>query len=81
MPSSPMPLHTRSSRVSDEHCPGTRLNASVTLVSNTVAAKDNLRTIVVTRPFVGAGPDYYSFDPASQATLPQNSDVYPAGQG
>ena len=53
-----------------DHCPGTRLKPTVTLVSNTVSAKDNLRTIVVTRGFVGANPDYYTFDPAAQATLP-----------
>jgi len=50
-----------------QHCAGTVLNASVSLVSNSVAA--NVRTVVVTRPLTGPTTDYFDFTPAKVATL------------
>ena len=43
----------------NDQSPGTVLNTSVTVVSTNVA--DNLRSIVLTRPMAGAGPEYYTF--------------------
>lgn len=39
--------------------PGTQLVSSVKVVSNTVS--NGVRTVELSRPFRGAGPDYYSF--------------------
>jgi len=50
-----------------EHCPGTRLAPSVTLLSHSVSG--GVRTVVLTRPFRGATPDHFSFDPASSQTI------------
>mmetsp|Transcript_19740 Transcript_19740/g.44426 ORF Transcript_19740/g.44426 Transcript_19740/m.44426 type:complete len:904 (+) Transcript_19740:70-2781(+) len=50
-----------------EHCPGDRLRASVTMVSNTVSK--GVRTVVMTRSFTGLTPDHYTFDPLKQ-TIP-----------
>jgi hypothetical protein len=51
-----------------DHCPGTRLNNSLTVKSNSVV--DGVRTVVVTRPFSGATKDHYTFSPSSVATIP-----------
>lgn len=58
-----------------EHCPGTPLNTSVTVLSTKVV--DNIRTVVVTRPLKGMTPNHYSFD-ISQAT--QINMIAAAGQ-
>ena len=50
-----------------DHCPGTVLNTSVALVSNTVV--NNVRTVVVTRPFSGPTKDYFCFNPATISTV------------
>ena len=50
------------------HCAGTWLSKSITLVSNTVLS--GKRVVVVTRPIQGQTHDHYSFNPASQATVP-----------
>ena len=51
-----------------QHCPGTHLNTTITLVSNTVL--NGRRTVVVTRSTSGATQDYYSFNPTEQSTIP-----------
>merc|ERR1719203_1026797 len=43
--------------------PGIQLPLSVTLVSHIV--ENDLRTVVLTRPFKGATPDHYTFDPSN----------------
>ena len=48
------------------HCAGTLLKPSVTVVSNTVA--NNVRTVVLSRAFAGLTKDHYSFGTAD-ATL------------
>lgn len=53
-----------------QHCVTDVLASSLTLVSNTVDAKSKTRTVVVTRGFVGATKDHYSFDPSKVATMP-----------
>ena len=50
-----------------EHCPGDQLASSVTLLSNTVTS--GKRTVVMTRPMVGATGKHYTFAPASQSTI------------
>jgi len=50
-----------------EHCPGTALASSVTVVSKTVSG--GVRTVVLKRPFKGATNDHYSFAPDAVATL------------
>ena len=47
---------------------GTELPASVTVVSSSVG--NGVRTVVLTRPLKGKGPDYYSFNVANTTTLP-----------
>lgn len=42
-----------------EHCPGSQLAKSITVVSNTVAG--TVRTVVLTRDFAGATADHYTF--------------------
>uniref|UniRef100_A0A7S4V172 Uncharacterized protein n=1 Tax=Alexandrium monilatum TaxID=311494 RepID=A0A7S4V172_9DINO len=49
------------------HCGGTKLAASISLVSNVVA--DGVRTVVVTRAFKGLTKDHYSFDPRKEPTM------------
>jgi hypothetical protein len=51
------------------HCAGDVLSPSVKLVSSAVASKDNLRTVVLTRPMVGATKDHFTFDSASDSTI------------
>ena len=52
------------------HCPGNLLNASITVVSNTVNQATRTRTVVVTRPFKGQAPvAYYSFNVTTGATI------------
>eukprot|EP00971_Amphidinium_carterae_P202170 4011485-Amphidinium_carterae.1 len=51
-----------------DHCPGTKLTSSITLLSNTV--ENNRRTVVVTRPLNGATPDHYSFSPTASGDTP-----------
>jgi len=50
-----------------DHCAGTLLNASITLVSSAVV--DGVRTAVFTRPFAGATKDHYTFAPTKVGTL------------
>eukprot|EP00052_Salpingoeca_macrocollata_P033565 m.8803 g.8803 ORF g.8803 m.8803 type:complete len:472 (-) comp5299_c0_seq1:43-1458(-) len=50
-----------------EHCPGTALKTSVTVVSSSVTS--GVRTVVLTRPFVGLTPDHYTFNPSYNATI------------
>jgi len=50
-----------------DHCGGTLLNSSVTVISSEVV--NGVRTVVLTRPFVGATKDHYTFDPTKVATL------------
>ena len=50
-----------------KHAPGTQLQSSLTLVSNTVA--NGRRQVVLQRPFAGITSDHYTFDP-TVATLP-----------
>ena len=50
-----------------EHCPGTPLAQSVTVVSQAVSA--GVRTVVLKRPFKGATSDHYSFSPDAVATM------------
>lgn len=45
----------------DYHGPGTVLDSSVTVQSDT--STNTTRTVVLTRPLVGAGQNYYTFDP------------------
>ena len=56
-----------------EHCPGTTLTPSITLVSRTVV--DGVRTVVVKRGLAGATAKHYSFSAAVQATIPFVSAV------
>eukprot|EP00750_Incisomonas_marina_P031514 INCI8217.1.p1 GENE.INCI8217.1~~INCI8217.1.p1 ORF type:complete len:885 (+),score=119.99 INCI8217.1:128-2782(+) len=56
-----------------DHCPGTQLAPSLTVVSNDVDG--STRTVVVTRPFQGAGDDYFTFTPATTPTTPMISAV------
>lgn len=51
-----------------EHCPGTALAKTITVVSSKTA--DGIRTVVVKRPLAGATKDHYSFNPSAQATIP-----------
>jgi len=51
-----------------DQSPGTLLNSSVTVVSNTVSGAN--RTVVMTRPFKGLTKDHFTFDPASDTVLP-----------
>ena len=50
-----------------EHCPGTALSSSVTVVSKSVTA--GVRTVVLKRPFKGLTNNHYSFEPNAVATL------------
>jgi hypothetical protein len=50
-----------------EHCPGDVLSASITLKSNSVS--DGRRTVVLTRPMIGASEKHYTFSPVSQSTV------------
>ena len=52
-----------------DHCPGTLLETSASLVSNTVDGKTNTRTVVLTRDLAGKTSDHYSFDLAKDTTL------------
>ena len=53
----------------NSHIAGDPLQPSVTVVGSSVAS--TLRTVVLTRPFQGAGPDYYTFNAsASNMVLP-----------
>ena len=45
-----------------DHCPGTLLTPSITLVSNSV--ESDIRTVVLTRPFQGSTDDYFTFSPS-----------------
>ena len=56
-----------------EHCPGDLLNASITLISNTVF--NGVRTVKFTRPFAGASPFHYTFDMKNAPTIPFISAV------
>jgi hypothetical protein len=51
-----------------EHCPGTLLNSTVRLISNTVVS--GKRTVVLTRASSGLSNDYYTFHPNEQSTIP-----------
>jgi hypothetical protein len=51
-----------------DHCPGTLLAGSVTVVSSAVAG--GRRTVVLARKFAGRTHAHYSFAPASVATIP-----------
>mmetsp|Transcript_42291 Transcript_42291/g.76666 ORF Transcript_42291/g.76666 Transcript_42291/m.76666 type:complete len:891 (-) Transcript_42291:222-2894(-) len=51
-----------------DHCPGTRLKSSITVVSNTV--ENNRRTVVLTRGLKGATPQHYSFSPTASGDKP-----------
>jgi hypothetical protein len=51
-----------------EHCPGTLLNTSVKLLSNTVA--DGVRTVVISRQWQGVTAKHYTFSPMDAATIP-----------
>jgi len=42
-----------------EHCPGSTLAKSITVVANSVS--DGVRTVKMTRPFAGATPQHYTF--------------------
>jgi hypothetical protein len=47
------------------HAPGTVLNSSsLHVVSDTVDARTMVRTVVLTRPLLGADASYYTFDPS-----------------
>ena len=50
------------------HCPGTWLSKSITLESNSVVS--GKRVVVFTRAMQGQTHDHYTFNPASQSTLP-----------
>eukprot|EP01083_Nonionella_stella_P275706 936556_1 len=50
-----------------DHCPGIRLNKTITLLSNTV--NGNIRTVIVQRSASGATDDYYTFNPSVQSTI------------
>ena len=50
-----------------DHCPGTVLAASLTLLSNTVVK--GTRTVVLKRPFQGATADHYSFGIGKDSTI------------
>jgi len=50
-----------------DHCPGTVLSPSITLVSNSVT--NGVRTVVVTRALHGATKDHYTFQPDSIASI------------
>lgn len=50
-----------------DHCPGTTLSPSVTVVSTSVVG--NVRTVVMTRGLAGKTPDYFSFDPVHASTF------------
>eukprot|EP00039_Didymoeca_costata_P022118 m.3773 g.3773 ORF g.3773 m.3773 type:complete len:792 (-) comp2823_c0_seq1:19-2394(-) len=51
------------------HLAGNQLKPSLTVTSNTVA--QGVRTVVVSRPTQGSGPDYYSFNTSAQdASIP-----------
>ena len=50
-----------------EHCPGTPLNTSVSIISSKVV--DNVRIVVVTRPLKGLTKDHYTFDPSKQSQI------------
>jgi hypothetical protein len=50
-----------------EHCPGTLLNKTIKLLSNTVL--DGVRTVVIQRDLIGQTPDYYSFIPSETGTI------------
>lgn len=52
----------------DFHGPGTVIESSVTIVSNEV--NDENRTVVLTRPWVGATPNHFTFEPKSSASVP-----------
>lgn len=57
-----------------DHCPGTPLKRSVTVLSDTVV--DNVRTVVLSRPLQGALERYYyTFDTNKQTTIPMISAV------
>ena len=56
-----------------EHCPGTALKPSITLVSK--ATVNGVRTVVLTRALVGISKNHYTFDPSAQATIPFISAV------
>jgi hypothetical protein len=51
-----------------QHCPGSQLASSITVVSNTVAS--GVRTVVMTRAFQGKTANHYTFDPMTQDTIP-----------
>jgi hypothetical protein len=51
-----------------QHCGGTHLAPSVTLVSNAVT--NSVRTLIVTRPLKGLTPQHYSFDAGVRSTIP-----------
>lgn len=51
-----------------QHCPGTRLNSSIQLLSNTVTG--TTRTLVISRSLQGPSQSpYYSFNPARNSTI------------
>ena len=56
-----------------EHCPGTQLAPSATLVSNDVDG--STRTIVLTREFQGKDTNYYTFTPATKPSIPLISAI------
>jgi len=56
-----------------EHCPGAVLKPSITLVSKSTV--DGVRTVVVTRALVGISKQHYTFNSATQATIPFISAV------
>ena len=51
-----------------DHDPGSQLSPSVHVVSNHVA--DGLRTISLTRSFMGQTSDHFTFDPSTTSTIP-----------
>lgn len=50
-----------------EHCPGDLLQSSVTIISNKVV--NNVRTVVMSRPFLGATPKHHTFNVDSDLTM------------
>ena len=63
---------TVSERKLAKHAPGTLINTSVIVVSNTVVG--GTRTVVMTRALKGLTPDHYTFDP-TVLTIPFISAV------
>lgn len=50
-----------------DHCPGTQLQSTIKVVSNTV--QGSMRTVVMKRSYIGATLDHYTFDPVQNANI------------